>query len=967
MKSALFPIVLVAAFLATSGLAGAQAPGGASNATGSVTGTVVDGNGTPVANAIVSVEGARGQARTGSDGTFAVSGITPGNYAVVVSRSGFDTARVAGIAVVGGAPTNLRVTLAQSSFSSLRVIGQTSTTASGRSQINTTPSSVAVITSQVFEDRGEPQIVDVLNQTPGIITTHIEANGASEGTQQAVMIRGGLPYETESLIDGHPLSIGASGEYNPILLNPGVLQEVEVVKGPGSFGTEINSAINGTVNYITLQPTRTPQQSFDIGSDQYGGITTTLRATGSIPSHFVDYAFAYSTNGTTGPLHNFEVPSSTTTFDYLGATPYSINGQQIAGPTTSFVPANTPQYAGYPGEIRLSQPLYFCCSALNTAFHQDSELAKIRLNLSQQTALTLSFLGGQAEYDSNATGLAAFTGLGIQFFDFIPPAGYTGSVGAGANPVFDDNAGLISTTSSQTGLYQAELRTGIGQYTVLARLYSSYETDLSVSPGESTLGLQAWGGVPLCPVGDVATAAGGCNLPSGAAGPAPTMTFFNGQKVTIGGTGGDPNLQVNQDHSHGYSLEIDRPVGDNTYSVSFDRSNHDSTEFLDAPLDVIDSYQLSPGSGQQFTTIKGEAQVAVAKNVSVTLGEYLIDYASHYTGDGGLTFSDSSHHYDAPRLAVLARPNADTSLRFSMGASIAPPYISLLSAPGGSPVPNIPGAPTYYTENVNNGNISPETAFGYDLGIDRRLASRVAFTADVYMTDLRNLFLDETYQNGTYTATGGGAVGQTAPLYITETANLGHARYEGIEAAIVSDPLVGFGYRIQGSLMRAFAYDIPNSLYATTSGPYTTNLAVVPNINFQPTGIGFNGVEDIAAGAGRVPYSQGYAEISYRTKHGAYANLGVTYYGSNNSYNNPAFGVVSSTIRVPVSKSSSIQLSIFNLTNAYAQPYFNFFGGIPVPLVNGSHGISTGNLGIIESGNVGPATLRLSFHTALGR
>jgi hypothetical protein len=318
-------------------------------------------------------------------------------------------------------------------------------------------------------------------------------------------------------------------------------------------------------------------------------------------------------------------------------------------------------------------------------------------------------------------------------------------------------------------------------------------------------------------------------------------------------------------------------------------------------------------------------------------------------------------------LAIQARPNADTSVRFSTGGSIAPPYISLLSAPAEPPQPNIPAAPNYYTENVNNGQISPETAWGYDLGIDHRIARRLTVSGDLYLTTLHNSFLSETYQDGTYTATSGAAIGQTEPLYITKTANLGQSRYEGIEAQIVDDPLAGFGFRVQGSLMRAFAYDVPNSLYATSSGPYTTNLAVVPNINYQPSGIGFNGVEDVNSGSGRVPYSQGYAEVNFKTLRGVLLNLGVTYYGNNNSYNNPAFGVVSSSFRYPIGRAGSLQISGFNLTNAYAQPYFNFFGGIPVPLVNGSHGAKTGNLGTIESGNVGPTTFRLIYSLSVGR
>lgn len=958
-----FLTVLLAAFALP---VQAQTPAGT---TGSISGSVVTADGVPVANAQVSLEGAHGPAgvRTAADGSFTLTGIAPGIYSIVITRSGFDTANQTGIAVVGGGTVNVKVSLVQSSFSSLRVIGSTSTTAGGKSQINTSSAAVSTITSQAFLDQGASQIQTLLNETPGIVTTHIEENGASEGSDEEVQIRGGLPYETQSLIDGHPLSIGASGNYNPILLSPYLLQNIQVIKGPGSFGTEINGAINGTVNYRTLEPTSTPQQSVTLESDQYGGVTTVLKATGSLKSHFIDYALGYSTNGTPGQYNNYQAYSSTLDFDYLGGAPYSINGQQLAEPTNGFLASTTPQYIGYPGEIRYSQPLYFCCQPLNIGFHQTNELAKIRLNISQQTAVTISYLGGADEYDGNGSQLQYFTGGGIQFFNFIPPAGYAGSIPVGSSAYFDDNANLIDANNSQTGLFQTELRSAIGPVTLLARYYSSFETDLSNQPNYDTTNLRAWGGISLCPAGDTATLATAttpafCTAPGGGT-VAPTETFYNGTPVTIGGTGGDPFIQLNTDHSRGESFEFDLPSGANTYSVSFDRSNHDSTEYLDATLDGINGYQLSPGSGQQETTVAAKAQLELFKNVSATIGDYFIGYKSHYSGDGGATFADASQTYNAPRFALVDRANADTSIRFSLGASIAPPYISLLSAPAGQPVPNIPAAPNYYTENVNNGQVKPETAFGYDLGIDRRLAPRITFQGDVYLTNLRNSFLSQTYQDGTYTATQGAAIGQTEPLFITETSNLGQSRYEGIEAAVSSDPAAGLGFKVQGSLMRAYPYNVPNSLYATSSGAYSTNLAVIPNVNYEPSiGIGFNGV---GGTGGRVPYSQGYGELNYRKKKW-YGNLDVTYYGPNNTFNNPAFGVVSGTLRYQINKGGSLQFSGYNITQAYSTPYYDFFGGVPVPLVNGSHGATAANLGTTESGNIGPATYRLIFTQALG-
>jgi hypothetical protein len=932
---------------------------------GSITGTVRNGNGLPISGAAVIVEGASARTTTAVDGTFTVTGVPPGIYTVVVTRSGFETASTVGVPVVAGESTpSLSITMAQSSFASLRVIGGTSTTASGRLPINTTPSSVEVISSQAYTDQGSVQIVDLLNETPGVIASQNGFNGASQGVGWVVQIRGGLAYETESLIDGHPLSLGSTGVYNPILINPFVLQNVELVKGPGSMPTEINGAINGTINYVTLEPTRTPQEKFLAGSDQYGGVTTAAQLTGSMPGHVIDYAFAVATDGTSGPLHNYEVPSSTTDFDYLGGTPYSINGQQISLPANGnnpsfFVPSSTPQFYGYPGEIKVSQPLWFCCSPMNTGFNQNTELAKIRINLGQQTALTLSYLGGRDQFDGNGADLQYFTGNGIQFFNFQPPAGYTGSVPVGSSAYFDDNAGLQQNNTSSTGLSQAELRTALGGTTVLARYYSSFENDQLFEPYTDTNRLQIWGGVPLCPVGLAVNGAGTC----GPGDIAPTLTYFNGQTGVIGGTGGDEAYELSQDRSRGYSLELDHPIGDNMLTLSYDRTNHDTSFFENIPIAAIDSYQIAPGTSQQFDTIRGEAQIAVSPKVNVQIADYLISFTSHYSGDGGITFETSSHDFNAPRLALVDRMNTDTSLRFSTGGSIAPPFMTLISAPGGVPVPNIPAAPNFYSENVNNGEVAPETAWGYDIGIDERFSRRVAFTFDAYLTDLRNQFLSSTFQDGTYTATSGTAIGLTEPLFVTETANLGHAKYEGLEAQLIDDPIEGLGYRVQGSLIRAYPYDVPTSLY----GGYAANLAVIPNANYMNCLISCNGIG--FSGESRVPYSIGYAELNYK-KGKWFGLIGAKYYGNNNQFNLPAFATVNASIRYQVSRGGALQFSVTNITNAYSQPYYDFFGGVPIPLVSGSKANpnqnAQGNFGITAEGNVGPPVLRLFFQQSLG-
>ncbi|MBC5803406.1 MAG: TonB-dependent receptor, partial [Candidatus Eremiobacteraeota bacterium] len=709
--------------------------------------------------------------------------------------------------------------------------------------------------------------------------------------------------------------------------------------------------IGGSVNYRTLEPTRTFHSAVELGIDNYGGTSPSVRITGSTPTHLIDYAFAYALNGTPGPLHNYPVAGSQLPLDY-GAAPYFINGRGFAGSPIGLVASKTPQYAGLPGEVYFAPPIYVCCYNLNTQYLNRAELAKLRFNLSQQTALTVSYLGAQSSSDQTGVQASSLTPFGsyMNFSSFAPPPGYTGSVPAGTGIPFDLVANLPLRNSIQQSLFQSELRSALGKTTILARYYAGtdnqYLYDFQQATNESFSG-NAWGGAALCGVG-VAFSFSTLTCADGAA---PTPTYFNGQPTSF--TSGDAQLTtLHQDHLRGYSLELDEPIAGNLITLAFDRSHHDSIFTEDAPVDGVVGYQLAPGSGQQFTTILARGQFAVTPRLTTTISNYAIQYTSHYTGDGGVTFQDSTHAFDAPRLSLLWRPNVDVSWRFALGSSIAPPYINLLSAPAQIPQPNSVPA-TYFNLNTNNGNIKPETAFGYDLGFDKRIMRSMSLSTDVYLTNLHDLFLPSTFQQGTYASAASG--GKPLPLFINQTRNLAFARYEGFELALQNAPLAGYGFKLQGALQRGYPYNLPAGFYDTAVGPYTTNLAIISGANFQPSGLGYNGL------VGRVPYSTGYGELNFRTLHGLYANLGLTYYGPNNSFNRPAFGVASAAVRVPLAPNASLQFSGDNLTGAYNQAYFGYFDGVPIPLVNGAHGAKTGYVGTTDGGNYGPATLRASL------
>ncbi len=420
-------------------------------------------------------------------------------------------------------------------------------------------------------------------------------------------------------------------------------------------------------------------------------------------------------------------------------------------------------------------------------------------------------------------------------------------------------------TWTQQNLFQGEFRTTVGKTgTVLARYYTGSLNDyalLGTASSQLAYSLNTWGTIPLCPTGTTfdpsapsATNPGGlqCLTPSNGV-VAPVNTTFTGQKVHFS-TANQPNTATTNDAMSGETVELQELLGDNTVTLAYDRSEQASSLTESEPSVGIVINSPFKGSKQTFQTFSLRGNIMLSPKLHLNVGDYAINYLSHYTLDKGATWNDSKHTYNEPRLAFTWLPNNDTALRFSTGGSVAPPYISLVSSGGGQFSQIIGGVPAAgYTLNANNGNIDAETAWTYDLGLDRRVERSTSVSLDLYLTNLKNMFLTQTSSVSLAQAATYGTGCLNLPCEISETANLGHARYEGIELAVNHTPLFGLGWRLQGSFQRAYTYDLPPYFYCAGSvdpttgktippGPgclYNTNLAVIPNVNFggQPTGL----------------------------------------------------------------------------------------------------------------------------------
>ncbi len=977
-----------------------------------VSGTVRSSTGQPVGGAAVDLRGVTvSTTSTDAQGNFSFNNVAPGVYQVVVTKAGF-LEYITSIATATDTTSTVEVALTPQSFTSLRTIAHAQTNGPGHVQINESTASIATVPSAAFVDQGQLQVMHVLNEVPGIIVYQSPGsnNGADQFSPEAIQIRGALPYETETLIDGHATPLSLGGTFDPSLLSPAVLQSVEVVKGPGSMPTEINYAIGGTVNFLTLDPTLTPHASITTGVDTWGGITTAFRATGSTGrNNFLQYAFAYATDGAPGPMQNYGLAGSAVFL--VAGYPWYIDGQQLlSSPVSAGLagPRSYNQYISPVGLERYQEPFYVCCYPFNSDYDSKNELAKLRFNISQYSSFTVSFLGGQDFGHTNNTGLATSDApvgdLGGAFSSFQPPPWYTGSLPAGTLIPFDLSSFAPGYGSTQQFLYQAEFRTTLGQWSALLRYYDGGNTNYAYfnNPSSGTFSFtgNAWGGGIVCPRGTTFNGAV-CN-PGGLA---PVPESFNGQLTTFTALNAT-NQSLTNNHQRGESLELDRPFSNGSnLALSVDRTGQTGYQFINIPTSGVPPYySFAPGTSLLFTTEALRFTFLPAHNVQGEIADYAIEYSNHFTDNGGgivpgtgpASWKNSSRSYNAPRLAFTWQPNDNTSWRFAAGYSIAPPFLSLISSPGSIPSEIINGLPSSgYVETLNNGAIAPETALGVDIGVDHRFARSMYVSLDGYLSDLRNQYLTSTtLVNQNYypasCATAGLHAGQ-CPLYATSAQNLGHARYEGIEAQLGAAPATGFGFKLSATLMRAYAYDLPQGFYCDNVAPsqctalhYDTNLGILPGANYAASGLGFNTISGAA-----VPYAMGYGELNWRTANGSFYRIGVTYYGNNNAFSEPAFAIVSASIREQLGSHLALVLSGDNLNGAYNQLWANQFGGVGTPLapecvgkyggpLYGAYGSVcaalaapgtyslTSQLGPTGGENYGPATYRLQLIQQIG-
>lgn len=929
MRITLRLLIALTLFCAPAVVASAQQPADV------LQGRVSAVSGVPLAGARVTVAPHGTRVVTDGDGRFRVTGLSPGSYSITVEKAGY-AARTLDDVTVGAQGGSIDVVMAPATLSTLQQIAAVS--ALEHASFNASSSSVTYLARQDFIDQLQLQIGHVLDQVPGVISARpASANPAAPGSITSPNLRGALDYEKATLIDGHPLINGSHGDYPTMLVNSMLFNDIEVVKGPTAYAPEIDYGIGGTLNFRTGEPSSTLAESTLYGVDTNGGQYASLRLSDTVDNGKIGYLVGFVSYGTQGPLQNY--PSLV--FLPVGTTIGNLGAIQKSAPTTSGTPING--YTGiYPIKFALGNPsnaytsLVACCQNVSSDYLVHGELTKLQYNFSPTTSFTAAYIGIQGSYDGAAS---SFTQLNSTF---APGAGYGGGnlPFAGGQNVLLNNTTMLPDTRllDNEPMFEGEFRTAIGNDTLLARYYSAVlgriTTSSLTSPSSNyTTPLTLYGTALL--------------------GTSATPAVFNGTTTNV--TIPTPYTnQVEHDDLHGTSLEWDHPMGSDqlTFSVDSNTSLTNVYRVAGSATDAAGNLSISVpgGTSQVFTTYLLRGILNFGAKTQLTLANYFSTFSSKYavgtTSTDDAIFQNAFTTHDDPRIGLSYRASRDANIRLSVGSAIAPPYPALISVFNQTPAQVYTPGASSVTVTKNAGGLLPETSFGYDLGTDVRLDPNGVLSGDLYLTNIRNQFVGVIYPSG--------STNQGVPVYINTNENLAQSRYAGVEANFLEDPPQGFGYTLSAALQRAYAYNISPGFYYGPAGPFTQNLGVVSGLNYYGTATGFNGISNKSEA-----YSQAYAAIHRRGSYGQYAELGLTYYGSNNTYDIPAFIVGSASYRQPLGHGTAIQISADNLFNTDSRSYLLFGGGIAAPLANSDEGLRP----IIP---YGPATIRFTLMQGIG-
>jgi hypothetical protein len=637
-------------------------PALAATEAGAISGTIDTVGGTPIAGAEVTLSGpSRQETTSDASGKFTFANVAPGIYRLQVTKGGYLTASADSLTVVSDNTLTERVVLEQPNLSSLHTIGSVSVSAS--SSINTGAASETVVSQQQIQNVANPQINEVLQEVPGV---NLSRTGSAPNT--SISLGGAQPYETQVLLDGHPLSTGRYGSYISQYFNAFLLGGIETEIGPGNTTPFAGTAIGGTANLLTPSYNGHSYTMFTTGVDSYDSQYSDFLTVGKLGEK-LKYVFGAGYNGSNGPYQ---------------------------GTTGCVVTPSNPARTNLPGSTGIIQ----YCGSLGAPLFQKGEIAKLHYDFSPVTSFEVGYIGSQSGYfpqgtaygqqAGNMTIAPCITVSGKQ--ECTNPA-YSGYIGKTINGyIFYPGSNVFNDQP----LFEGQFRTAIGDNTLLVRPYAGNVLRDIDGGGES--------GYP------------NYFTPQGVEVPQSPYTTFeldqlHGTTVSFIHPFGDNSITATYDYH-----------SDDTYAQA-------GTPGPTMPVVVPNTLERTNifSLTGNFALARNLALATGLYETNWQLDGWQASPTSTSTYVNAPATRDV-HHFD-PHLALTYSPHVGLSYRASYGTSVNFPYAGNIS---GVPYIAQPSAtaPNGTTLVEKNPNLEPEIAHEFDLGVDKRFHDNSVLSFD---------------------------------------------------------------------------------------------------------------------------------------------------------------------------------------------------------------------------------------------
>lgn len=188
------------------------------------------------------------------------------------------------------------------------------------------PTSMSVVTADDIREQGAATVADALRDVPGVEIYDQSVPGATR-----VLIRGESASRVLILIDGQKISEQKSMDGAAILVNPNMIERIEVIKGPASVlhGSE---AIGGVVNIITKKGGQRPLQAeaATTFNSSTNGFDNYISAFGSTHGFGYRIAANYADQGDRIAANNRRLPSTSyLNREIMGSLDYTYEGFSV--------------------------------------------------------------------------------------------------------------------------------------------------------------------------------------------------------------------------------------------------------------------------------------------------------------------------------------------------------------------------------------------------------------------------------------------------------------------------------------------------------------------------------------------------------------------------------------------------------------------------------------------------------------